>query len=336
MQDSAGRRLGPKKHEGELVKIGQIILRQRGTRWYPGANVGIGKDHTLFALEPGYVRCYLDPFHPKRKFMGVALKKEDKLPYPHFDPTHRRFGRTVIENEVAAEKEEEHMSRKESLAWPEITKKLEERQKNREQKVAGFQKALVTIIPEISQDKAKLALASKRLGAIDGFVRGGKSMEDARFYATYNYNYDLDLQVKTGKLTEEKRTELKSQYAEMAKLVDSKVMFDARFKLCNNMTAEEIEKKKAEDIALLKKMIPDTSKPVDKKTKKEAMKLVDDHCFSLSEQIHLKRRFLKPVLPEKPELMGTDKTKHAVPINRINYDTRKVETIYRVKQAFLP
>ena len=54
-RDSAGRRLGVKKFGGEAVLAGNIIVRQRGTRWYPGANVGMGKDHTLFALTDGRV-----------------------------------------------------------------------------------------------------------------------------------------------------------------------------------------------------------------------------------------------------------------------------------------
>ena len=54
-RDSAGRRLGVKKFGGETVLAGNIIVRQRGTRWYPGTNVGIGKDHTLFARTDGRV-----------------------------------------------------------------------------------------------------------------------------------------------------------------------------------------------------------------------------------------------------------------------------------------
>jgi large subunit ribosomal protein L27 len=54
-RDSAGRRLGVKKFGGETVLAGNIIVRQRGTKWYPGANVGMGKDHTLFALTDGRV-----------------------------------------------------------------------------------------------------------------------------------------------------------------------------------------------------------------------------------------------------------------------------------------
>ena len=54
-RDSAGRRLGVKKFGGESVLSGNIIMRQRGTKVHPGDNVGIGKDHTLFALTEGHV-----------------------------------------------------------------------------------------------------------------------------------------------------------------------------------------------------------------------------------------------------------------------------------------
>ena len=54
-RDSAGRRLGVKKFGGEQVLAGNILVRQRGTKWHPGMNVGIGKDHTLFALSEGQV-----------------------------------------------------------------------------------------------------------------------------------------------------------------------------------------------------------------------------------------------------------------------------------------
>lgn len=55
-RDSAGRRLGVKKFGGEVVIPGNIIVRQRGTKYHPGDGVGIGKDHTLFALMGGNVR----------------------------------------------------------------------------------------------------------------------------------------------------------------------------------------------------------------------------------------------------------------------------------------
>lgn len=55
-RDSAGRRLGVKKFGGESVIPGNIILRQRGTKWHPGEGVGMGKDHTIFAKVDGHVK----------------------------------------------------------------------------------------------------------------------------------------------------------------------------------------------------------------------------------------------------------------------------------------
>jgi large subunit ribosomal protein L27 len=55
-RDSAGRRLGVKKFGGEAVIAGNIIMRQRGTKVYPGINVGMGTDHTLFAKADGHVK----------------------------------------------------------------------------------------------------------------------------------------------------------------------------------------------------------------------------------------------------------------------------------------
>jgi large subunit ribosomal protein L27 len=54
-RDSAGRRLGVKKFGGEAVIPGNIIIRQRGTTWWPGEGVGMGRDHTIFSVETGQV-----------------------------------------------------------------------------------------------------------------------------------------------------------------------------------------------------------------------------------------------------------------------------------------
>lgn len=67
-RDSAGRRLGVKKYGGEAVDPGNIIVRQRGCKFWPGKGTGIGRDHTIFATEPGRVafrkglknRSYID------------------------------------------------------------------------------------------------------------------------------------------------------------------------------------------------------------------------------------------------------------------------------------
>ena len=55
-RDSNAKRLGIKRFGNEFVSAGSILVRQRGTRYHPGTNVGLGKDHTLFAKENGYVR----------------------------------------------------------------------------------------------------------------------------------------------------------------------------------------------------------------------------------------------------------------------------------------
>jgi large subunit ribosomal protein L27 len=55
-RDSQSKRLGVKRYDGERVRTGNILVRQRGTRIYPGNNVGVGKDYTLFALTDGMVK----------------------------------------------------------------------------------------------------------------------------------------------------------------------------------------------------------------------------------------------------------------------------------------
>ncbi len=55
-RDSNAQRLGVKRYDGEQVRAGTIIVRQRGTRIHPGINVGLGKDHTLFATTDGFVK----------------------------------------------------------------------------------------------------------------------------------------------------------------------------------------------------------------------------------------------------------------------------------------
>ncbi len=68
-RDSAGRRLGVKKFGGEQVIAGNILIRQRGTKYYPGKNVGLGKDHTIFSLIDGVVEFKKTK---ERTFISVA------------------------------------------------------------------------------------------------------------------------------------------------------------------------------------------------------------------------------------------------------------------------
>ena len=70
-RDSNSKRLGIKKFGGEAVRSGNIIVRQRGTQFYPGANVGMGKDYTLFATVDGFV-----------KFENISRDKKQISVYP--------------------------------------------------------------------------------------------------------------------------------------------------------------------------------------------------------------------------------------------------------------
>ncbi len=79
-RDSESKRLGVKRFGGEAVLAGNILVRQRGTKVYPGANVGMGRDHTLFALETGSVQ-----FQHKREgkiYVAVIPAAADEAPAP--------------------------------------------------------------------------------------------------------------------------------------------------------------------------------------------------------------------------------------------------------------
>lgn len=70
-RDSKAKRLGIKKADGQIVKTGNVLIRQRGTKWYPGENTDIGRDDTIFSLKDGIVK-----FSVKRKksFTGQMKK----------------------------------------------------------------------------------------------------------------------------------------------------------------------------------------------------------------------------------------------------------------------
>ena len=70
-RDSESKRLGVKRHDGESVTAGSILVRQRGTRVHPGQNVGLGRDHTLYALIDGTVR-YSPYSKGRRKQVSIS------------------------------------------------------------------------------------------------------------------------------------------------------------------------------------------------------------------------------------------------------------------------
>ncbi|KAI0398946.1 ribosomal L27 protein-domain-containing protein [Xylaria palmicola] len=91
------KKLGAKKTGDSYVITGNIIYKQRGTKWYAGENCGMGRDHTIFALASGYVKYYRDPAkHPKRQYIGVVFNKGDKLPYPANAMRKRRLNMVAV------------------------------------------------------------------------------------------------------------------------------------------------------------------------------------------------------------------------------------------------
>ncbi len=72
-RDSKGRRLGVKLYDGEQVFGGEIIMRQRGTRIFPGSGVGLGSDFTIFARTPGFVKFHYGP--RGRKYVSIRAQR---------------------------------------------------------------------------------------------------------------------------------------------------------------------------------------------------------------------------------------------------------------------
>ncbi|OJD22134.1 ribosomal protein L27 [Blastomyces percursus] len=104
-KNGAGRRLGAKKSGDQYVIPGNIIFRQRGSKWFPGENCGMGRDHTIYSLATGYVKYYTDPArHPDRKYIGVAFDKSDKFPLPRNAITKRRLGMVAVPRDIEQEK----------------------------------------------------------------------------------------------------------------------------------------------------------------------------------------------------------------------------------------
>ncbi|EEH33148.1 60S ribosomal protein L27 [Paracoccidioides lutzii Pb01] len=104
-KNGPGKRLGAKKSSDQFVIPGNIIFRQRGSKWFPGENCGMGRDHTIYSLATGYVKYYTDPArHPDRKYIGVAFNKSDTLPTPRNAITRRRFGMLAVPRDVEKEK----------------------------------------------------------------------------------------------------------------------------------------------------------------------------------------------------------------------------------------
>lgn len=324
MKDSAGRRLGSKKHEGQIVKTGEIIYRQRGTNYYPGENTDIGKDHTIYAMEPGFVRYYLDPFHPKRKFIGVALTLELRLPTDHWDPRVRRFGYEEIQDPEKAKIEAEHLSKKDYL----LKQKLEVEIAAREEKRKSTKQAHLKEFQKINNQEytsEELDIAGDRLLLLERYLRNGFSANDSYENATFNTLYDYKLALRRGEIDQQKYSELEKKYVSIAELIRDSVEFTWNYKLTAKLSLEEKTRQRDEIINKLK---------TESLKKAQVSKLLESAVvFTQTELVGLRRQYMKPVRPETVGL-ADGSGKNDVRYQRYNYVKGEVESVFRSKEAF--
>lgn len=339
-KDSRGRRLGLKMSDGQEVKVGQIIYRQRGTRIFPGENAGLGKDHTIFALEPGFVRYYFDPFHPKRKFAGVVLNKKHRLPAPHFAPTARRFGRAEILDPEKAEQEKNHMSRKEYLAQPKLTEVKDARAVKREEIRANFSKELTGLVSDLSEDE--VASAVSRLMAIRVYLSGGRTVEESRKFADRDFKIDTQIAERASKISAEDAAAQLKSYTELASKVDAAVSFDPTYQLIKSYSEEEFDALKKEKLDAIIAIYDKAPFKIPRKTREEIMSLINTPFFSLSQRAVLRRKYAKSLKPEstwklpeglenmsKKELEQlAEKKKQGSLFRRWNHETRKIDFVF--------
>lgn len=291
---TAGRRLGPKKGEGEFVEAGQIIWRQRGTKWYPGENVGIGRDHTIFAREPGYVRYYRDPFHAKRRFIGVSLGASDRLPTPHFEPRRRRFGYTLIDNEEISQFERDFLTRKETQRLKLREDIFRERSIKQQQRLKRYASVLAESgIPTVSD--SQLA----RLDAIYTFMCGGMNYDAARETVDDQALEDLDLDLRVGRVDSEEHTSALNAYADESAKVDQAVRFGpSRILAPVSQLNAEARNRAIIKIEELTKSHMDTAAGTPSEVVQSVVTLLGSTAaFSAAEIAHLKGKYLRRPSP---------------------------------------
>ncbi|CCH60979.1 hypothetical protein TBLA_0D04830 [Henningerozyma blattae CBS 6284] len=359
MKDSAGRRLGPKKYEGQNVKIGEIIMRQRGTKFYPGENVGIGKDHTIYAKEPGVVRYYLDPFHPKRKFIGVSLSRDIRLPTPHFEPTVRRFGHLLVskkKNPKLYKEVSEFLPRKTELAKDDILKGLQQREENR----TNLRNIFKTFLQEeIKLDSIKndedLELCLDYLIRLRLCLKNGIPLSESQFNASYYLETLQKLQNRRLKQSSEELTQQQEKLNQLTKLINQSISFDNNFnivKFLSQSDKNQLRSKLIENLKALKseskykeiQQIFDKSKSTEGEvpvssylTKSEEVSLRNKYLYAVTNEI------VNPTLEQLKELQKKNssnkknkKVKNKtgdILIKRYNYETHHVENVIRQRPS---
>ncbi|RLV89900.1 54S ribosomal protein L2 mitochondrial [Spathaspora sp. JA1] len=294
-KDSPGKRLGPKEGDGSFVKPGNIIMRQRGTKIHPGENARIGKDHTIYAVEPGFVRFYRDPFHPLRKYVGVALRRDLTLPKHHFDSRIRRFGYIELKDPEAANREENFRSRKEILHQPELERKLKEKEEFRKTTLSSFSQGIEEQ-SKLVLSAEELELASSRLLALFELSQTGQTWEAAQTQETFNQILSLKLQARRGEITQEEFVMCKQNYIELASKIDNELAVSCDGQICKYLNPEELLAKKEELKANMELLMKE--KGTAKEYRTEVTSLINTPgVFNKEEQKELEIVFLPSELP---------------------------------------
>lgn len=325
--DSAGRRLGPKAYEGHFVKPGQIIMRQRGTKIHPGENVDIGKDHTIFAKEPGYVRFYHDPFHPLRKYVGVALKKDFTLPTPHFSPRVRRFGYEEILEPQEAQKEEFHMSRKEFLQQDELAAIKHAKELQDSEKISSIEESLRSLV-ELNEDDMQTSV--QRMFKISQLVQLGKmNTSDAESQVTFDYKYSLQLASKRGDISAAEMEEKIESYTALVEKLYGNITVNANGNVIKALSAEEKLERQKRILTELESNFSEVL--LTPETRKYVTALIEEsEVFDRATQEKLSKQYLpetRPVWSMENAVEVTDEKKLKNMTRVYDESTKKVKLI---------
>lgn len=335
MKDSAGRRLGMKRSDGQPVKAGEIIYRQRGTKFYPGENTDIGKDHTIWAKEPGFVKFYYDPFHPKRRLIGVALKREYELPTPHFEPRRRRLGHVPLTTTREIEEEREWLSRKERNAFEELSLEAEQRQAVRTQRLDTLREQVSQFV-ELSSNEVDAAC--QRLLDLSVYISGGRDIVASRKMVDAAYIYDLEIACETGKITADEMASKIEEYQVLTSKLDSAVAIDAERKLFKARDQSQLDEMAAQAMQELENITKDAGLPLAKDIEQKVRIIIEQPCFDKSTQVKLQRRFIRAAPPQLikdsealKQFEEMVKNGKGEIVKSWNYEKRRVENFFLPK-----
>jgi large subunit ribosomal protein L27 len=331
-RNSAGRRLGPKKGEGERVKVGDILYRQRGTKFYPGEHVAIGKDHTLVANEVGYVRFYRDPFHPNRKFIGLAIDKDARLPTPHLSPRSRRLGYVPVSDKRDKEEILNWKPRKETIALPQMLEELEQRKQKREKRKQEFISQVQKLSLNLTEQE--LDLAGDRLVSIYTCLTNGRTADEARDITDQGFKRENRLKKELMNGDSTHLDSMEFLYDTLVAKLDTVVMFDPEYQLCAYLNVNELKELKKETLDKIKLLSLSENRYTDD-VKNEIKELLRKPCFSLKERVKFSKAFVRNQPPKTEtkeftvrDMKNLEKEGKGKIIQNWNYDRRRVERVF--------